>query len=406
MKQDVIQVPFGGVAASKLHGLFERGYTVCGVAIQRTTQNSNFDRGAITTGGMVMWWRPEQHKSELHRLHEENQTLHEKNGLLKYALTAYEKPKEQGHGAAPAPQNLYQITGNVADVNTVLIERAELHRLQAENDGLRALASGGIDLFERYSTFKAKCEELEAMLDAVGAGGVGQSIKPKVQADTSQEPGTGIPASVPTGWKLVPVEPTDDMFIEGMEADCRGRPSIDDDNHVRSILRAMLSSAPDAPPPPAAQQSPAAWAIYSDDGTAIRLWSRDKATAQDAANKFGLPLVPLYTAPQPTRQPLTDEKLYALYCEAMKGYYVSALHYWRETEAHKFARAIEAAVANQPPPRQPLTVETFTKLAHRMATKYTHRSDPSFAGYAFLPHTLEQFVRAIEAAHGITESQP
>lgn len=84
------------------------------------------------------------------------------------------------------PQNLYQITGNVADMNTVLIERAELHRLQAENDGLRALASGGIDLFERYSTFKAKCEELEAMLDAVGAGGVGQSIKPQIQADTAQ----------------------------------------------------------------------------------------------------------------------------------------------------------------------------------------------------------------------------
>lgn len=172
------------------------------------------------------------------------------------------------------PQNLYQITGNVADMNTVLIERAELHRLQAENDGLRILASGGMELFERYSTFKAKCAELEAMLDAVGAGGVGQSIKPQIQADTS----------------------------------------------------------------------PAAWAIYSDDGTAIRLWSKDKATAQKAADKFGRPLVPLYTAPQPTRQPLTDEKLYALYCEAMKGYYVSSLHYWRDTEAQKFARAIEAAV--------------------------------------------------------------
>lgn len=54
------------------------------------------------------------------------------------------------------PQNLYQITGNVADMNTVLIERSELRRLQAEN------------------------AELEAMLDAVGAGGVGESIKPSV----------------------------------------------------------------------------------------------------------------------------------------------------------------------------------------------------------------------------------
>lgn len=237
MTKEVIEVHFDGVAARKLRDLFERGYTVCGVAIQRTTQNSNFDRGAITTGGMVMWWRPEQHKSE----------------------------------QVPAPQNLYQITGNVADVNTVLIERAELHRLQAENDGLRALASGGIDLFERYSTFKAKCAELEAMLDAVGAGGVGESIKPKVQADTA----------------------------------------------------------------------PAAWAIYSDDGTAIRLWSKDKATAQEAADKFGLPLVPLYAAPQPTRQLLTDEAI----CE-----------WWRSengledcdmaklTDFMRVIRAVEAAV--------------------------------------------------------------
>ena len=44
-------------------------------------------------------------------------------------------------------QNLYQITGNVADINTVLIERSELRRLQAE------------------------CAELEAQLYAIGAGG-------------------------------------------------------------------------------------------------------------------------------------------------------------------------------------------------------------------------------------------
>ena len=44
--------------------------------------------------------------------------------------------------------------------------------------------------------------------------------------------------------------------------------------------------------------TPAAWAIYANDGTAIRLWSRCKSSAQDAADKFGLPLVPLYTTPQ------------------------------------------------------------------------------------------------------------
>ena len=35
---------------------------------------------------------------------------------------------------------------------------------------------------------QGRIAELEAMLDAVGAGGVGQSIKPQVQADTAQEP--------------------------------------------------------------------------------------------------------------------------------------------------------------------------------------------------------------------------
>ena len=317
MNQDVIQVPFEGVAVRKLHDLFERGYTVCGVAIQRPSLVADADRGAITTHGMVMWWPPEQHKIE----------------------------------QVPAPKNLYEITGNVAHVNTVLIERAELHRLQAENAGVQALIAVHQRTLERCLDLKAECAELEAMLDAVGAGGVGQSIKPQIQADTS----------------------------------------------------------------------PAAWAIYSDDGTAIRLWSKDKATAQDAADKFGLPLVPLYTAPQPTenlrckstqkrlatlwgyvkqepdhfrdaaqmvsdRQPLTDEKLYALYCEAMKGYYVSSLHYWRDTEAHKFARAIEAAAANQPP-RQPLTEDQIAEI------------------YAYNKINPMRFARAVEAAHGITEGQ-
>ena len=52
---------------------------------------------------------------------------------------------------------------------------------------------------------------------------------------------------------------------------------------------------------------------------------------------------------------------------------------------------------------KPLTDEEYTALAHRIASKYAHRSDLSYIAYTFLPHTLEQFVRAIEAAHGIKE---
>ena len=161
---------------------------------------------------------------------------------------------------------------------------------------------------DQIQQLHARIADLESQLYAIGAGGVGQSIQPLVQADTA----------------------------------------------------------------------PVAWAIFSKDGTAMVMWSRDMPSAKNTAEKLGLPLVPLYTTPQPTENlrckstqkrlatlwgyakqepdhfrdaaqmvpasnPLTEEKLYAIYCEAMKGHYVSALHYWRETEAHKFARAIEAA---------------------------------------------------------------
>lgn len=181
----------------------------------------------------------------------------------------------------------------MADAASILrSQHARIAELEAENKSLRILASGGIDLFERYSTFKAKCEELEAMLDAVGAGGVGESIKPQIQADT---------------------------------------------------------------------------------------------------------------APQPTRQPMTDEKLYALYCEAMKGYYVSALHYWRETEAHKFARAIEAAVANQSA-RQPLTEEHIYRLYSNAMRGYWVES---FHHWRLKKRNeAREFARAVEFAHGITGGQP
>jgi hypothetical protein len=52
--------------------------------------------------------------------------------------------------------------------------------------------------------------------------------------------------------------------------------------------------------------------------------------------------------------------------------------------------------------RVPMTEETALKFAHRRATTYTHRSDPLYHSYAFVPHTLMDFVRDLEAHHGIT----
>ena len=46
----------------------------------------------------------------------------------------------------------------------------------------------------------------------------------------------------------------------------------------------------------------------------------------------------------------------------------------------------------------PMTDEQYTKLAHRIASKYAHCSDPKYIAYTFLPHTLRDFVEAICAA--------
>ena len=52
--------------------------------------------------------------------------------------------------------------------------------------------------------------------------------------------------------------------------------------------------------------------------------------------------------------------------------------------------------------RVPMTEEVALKIAHRRATTYTHRSDPHYSGYAFVPYTLMDFVRDLESHHDIT----
>ena len=52
--------------------------------------------------------------------------------------------------------------------------------------------------------------------------------------------------------------------------------------------------------------------------------------------------------------------------------------------------------------RVPMTEEVALKIAHRRATTYTHRSDPHYSGYAFVPYTLMDFVHDLETHHNIT----
>ena len=58
------------------------------------------------------------------------------------------------------------------------------------------------------------------------------------------------------------------------------------------------------------------------------------------------------------------------------------------------------------PSTSPISQADAEALAHRIATTYTHRSAPGYSCYAFMPHTLMDFVRAIEAAHGIALPPP
>ena len=51
--------------------------------------------------------------------------------------------------------------------------------------------------------------------------------------------------------------------------------------------------------------------------------------------------------------------------------------------------------------RVPMTEEVALKIAHRRATTYTHRSDPHYSGYAFVPYTLMDFVHDLETHHNI-----
>ena len=64
------------------------------------------------------------------------------------APTHHHQDKAMTKHPEATPQNLYQITGNVTDMNTVLIERVELRRLQAECAELR--------------TMQARIDQLEA----------------------------------------------------------------------------------------------------------------------------------------------------------------------------------------------------------------------------------------------------
>jgi len=93
----------------------------------------------------------------------------------------------------------------------------------------------------------ALTDALRDLIEAIEYTPLGlRQIKALERAREAIAASPATPKAVPAGWKLVPVEPTEEMFIEGMEADCLGHPSIDDESHVSSIWNAMLKASPAA----------------------------------------------------------------------------------------------------------------------------------------------------------------
>lgn len=96
----------------------------------------------------------------------------------------------------------------------------------------------------------ADCEAQAVLeLDRCGKPGWWASKVEKIKegiATYEARAALGRPAAVgaPEGYTIVPIEPTLEMEIAGMEASVMGRASIDDPTYVLSIYRAMIQAAP------------------------------------------------------------------------------------------------------------------------------------------------------------------
>jgi len=150
---------------------------------------------------------------------------------------------------------------------------------------------------------------------------------------------------VPTGWKLVPVEPTKDMKAAGAFAAMDqvrrsyNPPSayIPVDSMALLSYRAMIAAAPQ---PPTTEQSSAVQPQVEQEPLAVvtgfyggfpTIRPLEPATALPAG-------MALYANPQQPRQPLTDDEIEKLFPYTREWLYEIGLE-----EATKFARAIERA---------------------------------------------------------------
>ena len=128
---------------------------------------------------------------------------------------------------------------------------------------------------------------------------------------------------IPEGWKLVPVEPTDEMREAGKDAHYEAETRTSDADAwsltgfahrvVRAsyIYRAMLAAAPQPPvvEQPQGEQEPVAWCALNADRSGIAYFDGKPIIMTGPIGNEHHP-DPLYTHPQPKRGPLTDEQIF------------------------------------------------------------------------------------------------
>ena len=157
-----------------------------------------------------------------------------------------------------------------------------------------------------------RIRELEAMLYAFGAGGVGKMEQPQDHAEQYL-------GMVPPGWKLVPVKPTRDMLTAWIKA------AVVSNTTAPALYRAMLAAAPQ---PPVVEQEPVLVVEKEPDYMSRGHFYEGSRPHINPMKVLKLPIgTKLYTHPQP-RQPLTDEQIYIikLAFEAGWGNVVSMPH--------------------------------------------------------------------------------
>lgn len=225
------------------------------------------------------------------------------------------------------------------DVKRRVDECIELRARVAELEEI--LATLPISSLTRLRT---RIKQLEEMLAAVGAGGVGPLVSTAVQHqhdfggknDLQRKADDSVTSCSTTAadWKLVPVEPTDDMLYD-----------IQEFSHIlpprgKRIWAHMLAAAPQPPTvkessavqQPRGEQEPFTVLVRKRSWLANQ-WEAAPRGFPDYGRSWADERVNVYTHPQPPRQPLTDEQIDAL---AVDDDLLPLSHL-------EFARAIERA---------------------------------------------------------------